>query len=92
MMNALMTKLDELIDLHRRNNDMWVDFFEGSKERILKDPAFGCEYLIMGWHGIGGYDDERMFDNDNDEAIRKALHPKVYDMAVEIKNDQNRKA
>ncbi len=89
-MDALLKKLDQLIELHRRNEDMWVDFFEGSKERILKDPAFGCEYLMMAWHGIGGYDDERIFSNDNDENARLTLHPQIYKMASELKNDQNR--
>lgn len=86
---ALLGGLDELIALHKRNNDMWVDFFEGSRERILKDPAFGCEYLTMAWHGIGGYDDERIFTNDNDEKARLALHPQIYKMASEYKHDKN---
>ena len=87
MIEQLLTKLDELIALHRRNDDMWVDFFESGKEKILKDPAFGCEYLIMAWHGIGGYDDEKIFDNEQDEAHRRALHPQIYNMAVGIKNN-----
>lgn len=89
MINNLLQKLDELIVLHRRNNDMWVDFFEQSRERIVKDPTFGCEYLMMAWHGIGGYDDERIFSNDNDEKARRALHPQIYEMAREFKYDQN---
>lgn len=89
MIEPLLVKLDELIALHQRNDDMWVDFFEQSRERILKDPAFGCEYLMMAWHGIGGYDDERIFNNDNDEAARRALHPQIYKLASEFKNDQN---
>jgi hypothetical protein len=92
MIDTLLQKLDALIDLHRRNGDMWVDFFEQSREKILKDPAFGCEYLIMGWHGIGGYDDERMFDNNEDEAMRKSLHPQLYKLAIEIRHDQNKAA
>lgn len=89
MLEQLLTKLDNLIDLHKRNDDMWVDFFEGSKERILKDAAFGCEYLLTGWHGIGSYDDEKIFNNEQDETLRKELHPQVYKLAVEIRNDQN---
>ena len=89
MIGQLLAKLDDLIALHKCNNDMWADFFEGSKERILKDPAFGCEYLIMGWHGVGSYDDEKIFDNEKDEAFRKDLHPQIYKLATEIKNDQN---
>lgn len=85
-MNELLIKLDELIELHKKNGDIWVDFFEGSRERILKDAAFGCEYLMMAWHGIGGYDDERILSNDNDEQARLALHPQIYNMASEIKN------
>ncbi len=92
MLGALIEKLDALIALHRRNEDMWVDFFEAGREKILKDPAFGCEYLIMAWHGIGGYDDERIFNNDGDEALRKELHPKIYKLATEIKNDRNKAA
>ena len=89
MMENLISSLDQLIALHKRNEDMWVDFFESSKEKILRDPAFGCDYLITAWCGIGGYDDERIFKNDADEDLRKTLHPKIYNMAVEIRNDQN---
>ncbi len=89
MLEQLLTKLDSLIALHKRNDDMWVDFFEGSKERILKDSAFGCEYLLTGWHGIGSYDDEKIFADERDEALRRELHPQVYKLATEIKNDQN---
>ena len=71
MIDKLLAGLDDLIALHKRNDDMWVDHFEASRDKILKDPAFGCEYLIMAWHGIGGYDDERIFKNDEDEALRK---------------------
>lgn len=85
----LLYKLDQLIALHRRNNDMWVDFFESSKQKILKDAAFGCEYLTMAWHGIGGYDDKRIFDDEADESLRKQIHPEIYKMAVEIKHAQN---
>ena len=92
MIKTLIDKLDVLIALHRRNNDMWVDFFEAGREKILKDPAFGCEYLTMAWHGIGGYDDERIFKNDADEALRKDMHPQVYKLATEIKNDQHKAA
>ena len=92
MTQALLQKLDELIALHKRNGDMWVDFFEQSRERILKDTAFGCEYLMMAWHGIGGYDDERIFENEADEAARRALHPEIYRLASEIKNDRNKAA
>jgi hypothetical protein len=88
-MNELLMKLDDLITLHRRNGDMWVDFFEGERERLLKDSAFGCEYLMMAWHGIGGYDDERIFNNEADEAARRALHPQIYKIASEIKHDQH---
>lgn len=89
MLDILMEKLDALIALHRRNDDMWKDFFESSREKILKDPAFGCEYLIMAWHGIGGYDDEKIFDNESDETLRRMIHPEVYNLAVKIKNDRN---
>lgn len=92
MIDTLLQKLDTLIDLHRKNGDMWADFFEQSREKILKDAAFGCEYLIMGWHGIGGYDDERIFENNEDETLRKALHPQLYKLAVEIRNDKNKAA
>ncbi len=84
--DELINKLDELIYLHRKNKDMWVDFFETARDKIAQDKAFGCEYLTMAWHGIGGYDDERIFDNDQDEKIRKELHPQIYEMAQEIKN------
>lgn len=86
---SLLQQLDTLIALHRRNNDMWADFFEQSREKIIKDPVFGCEYLMMSWHGIGGYDDERMFDNKEDETLRKAIHPELYKMAVRVKHDKN---
>ena len=89
MMSALLQQLEVLVGLHRRNNDMWADHFEASREKILKDPAFGCEYLMMAWHGVGGYDDGKIFDNDEDETLRKAIHPKLYKMATEIKNDKN---
>ncbi len=92
MIEKLLIQLDRLIALHKRNEDIWVDFFEGSRERILKDPEFGCEYLIMAWHGIGGYDDERIFKNEEDERERLALHPEIYKMAVEIRHDQNKAA
>lgn len=92
MIAQLLLHLDQLIALHRRNDDMWVDFFESAREKILKDPAFGCEYLIMAWHGIGGYDDDRMFNNETDEAQRRALHPKIYELATGIKNDDRNKA
>jgi hypothetical protein len=92
MINALLTHLDQLIALHRKNDDMWVDFFESAKEKILKDAAFGCEYLIMAWHGIGGYDDERIFSDEQDETLRKVLHPQIYKLANEIKNDRNKAA
>ncbi|PZQ46557.1 MAG: hypothetical protein DI551_04945 [Micavibrio aeruginosavorus] len=88
-MEQLLAKLDTLIELHKRNDDMWVDHFEASRDKILKDVAFGCEYLVMAWHGIGGYDDERIFDNNEDEALRKAIHPELYQMAIEIRNDAN---
>lgn len=86
MLDELTQKLDALISLHRRNGDIWVDFFEGCKERIARDPMFGCEYLTMAWHGIGAYDDERIFTNDNDEKARLTLHPQIYKIATEIKN------
>jgi hypothetical protein len=86
-MLTLLQNLDRLIALHKRNGDMWADFFEQSREKILHDPAFGCEYLMMAWHGIGGYDDERIFDNEEDENLRKAIHPEIYNMAAEIKNN-----
>lgn len=89
MMETLLSKLDILIELHRKNDDMWVDFFEAGKEKILKDPAFGCEYLMMAWHGIGGYDDERIFNNEQDEALRKALHPQIYKLAQDIKHAEH---
>ena len=92
MMAQLLLHLDQLIALHRRNDDMWVDFFESAREKILKDAAFGCEYLIMAWHGIGGYDDDRMFNNETDEAQRRDLHPRIYQLATEIKNDRNKAA
>lgn len=92
MIEQLLQSLDNLIALHKRNGDMWVDFFEQSREKILKDPTFGCEYLIMAWHGIGGYDDERIFKNDEDEVQRKSLHPQIYQMALEVKNDSNKAA
>ncbi len=89
MMEPLLEKLDSLIALHRKNEDMWVDFFEGAREKILKDPAFGCDYLCMAWHGIGGYDDKRIFNDETDERTRRAIHPEVYKMAVMFKNDSN---
>lgn len=89
MIDKLLAGLDDLIALHKRNDDMWVDHFEASRDKILKDPAFGCEYLIMAWHGIGGYDDERIFKNDEDEALRKSLHPQIYNIALEIRDDRN---
>ena len=92
MIDNLIALLDKLIALHRRNEDMWVDFFESGREKILKDPAFGCEYLIVGWQGIGGYDDERIFENEEDETLRKAIHPQIYNLATEIKNDRNKAA
>lgn len=92
MIEQILARLDELIALHRRNEDMWKDFFEGARERILKDPAFGCEYLMMAWHGIGGYDDDTVVDNKQDEAMRRAIHPEIYNMAVEIRHDQNKAA
>lgn len=92
MMQALLQKIDVLIALHKRNDDMWVDFFEGARERILKDSVFGCEYLMMAWHGIGGYDDETVVDNKEDEAMRRAIHPEIYNMAAEIRHDQNKAA
>ncbi len=85
--DALLFHLDQLIALHRRNNDMWVDFFESGREKIIKDAVFGCEYLSMAWHGIGGYDDARIFNNEADEAQRRAIHPQIYNLAVEIKNN-----
>lgn len=84
---ALLSKLDTLIALHKKNGDIWVDFFEGSREKILKDVHFGCEYLTMAWHGIGGYDDDSILDNQQDEVLRKSLHPQIYNMASEIKNN-----
>lgn len=87
MIEPLIQKLDSLIALHRKNNDMWVDFFESAREKILKDAAFGCEYLSMAWHGIGGYDDERIFNNDEDEELRCNLHPQIYKLAIENKNN-----
>lgn len=84
-LQPLLDKLDELITLHRRNGDVWVDFFEGSRERILKDPVFGCDYLIMAWHGIGGYDDKKIFEREDDELLRRKIHPELYKMASEIK-------
>lgn len=92
MIDRLIARLDDLIALHRRNGDMWVDHFEAAREKILKDPAFGSEYLMMAWHGIGGYDDERIFKNDEDEERRKAIHPQLYEMALEIRNDSNKAA
>ena len=87
---SLIQKLDVLIALHRKNNDMWVDFFESAREKILKDVAFGCEYLSMAWHGIGGYDNERIFSNDADEETRRSLHPEIYKLSIENKkNDQH---
>lgn len=85
-LESLIHNLDKLIHLHRKNNDMWVDFFETAREKIAQDKAFGCEYLIMAWHGIGGYDDTKIFDNERDEEMRKQLHPKIYEMARDIKN------
>ena len=81
MIEALLQKLDDLIALHRKNDDMWVDFFESAREKILKDAPFGCEYLIMAWHGIGGYDDEVIFKDKEDELLRKKIHPEVYKLA-----------
>ncbi len=89
---GLLNKITILTAIHRRNEDMWVDFFEGARERILKDPVFGCEYLMMAWHGIGGYDDDTVVDNKGDEAMRRAIHPEIYKMAGEIKHDQNKAA
>ena len=89
MIEKLLSSLDDLIALHKRNGDMWGDHFEASRDKILKDPAFGCEYLIMAWHGIGGYDDDRIFDNNEDEERRKAIHPQLYQMALEVRNDRN---
>lgn len=90
--DALLYHLDQLIALHRRNGDMWVDFFESAREKILKDAAFGCEYLIMAWHGIGGYDETTIVDNDKDETARRVLHPQIYKLASEMKNDRNKAA
>jgi hypothetical protein len=92
MIEKLIAQLDEVIALHKRNGDMWSDHFEAARDKILKDAAFGCEYLIMAWHGIGGYDDERIFANDEDEKRRKAIHPQLYKMALEVRNDSNKAA
>ncbi len=86
---VLLEKLDQIIHLHRRNDDMWVDFFETARDKIIKDAAFGCEYLMMAWHGIGGYDDERIFTDDADERKRKELHPHIYKLAQDIKHAQH---
>lgn len=88
-LDTLLQHLDALIALHRRNDDMWVDHFEAARDKIVKDPAFGCEYLLMAWHGIGGYDDARIFDNEEDEAQRRALHPQLYKLALDARNDSN---
>lgn len=92
MIAQLLRKLDDLIALHKRNDDMWGDFFETSRDKILKDPAFGCDYLLTGWRGIGGYDDEKIFDNEQDEKMRKIIHPQIYNMALEIRDDKNKQA
>lgn len=86
---TLIANLDNLIALHKKNNDMWVDFFETAREKILKDSAFGCEYLIMAWHGIGGYDDTKIFDSEKDEEARRALHPQIYALAQDVKHARN---
>lgn len=90
MTNVLLQKLEELTAIHKRNGDIWVDFFESAREKIVKDAQFGCEYLMMAWHGIGGYDDDTSVDNKQDEAARRALHPQIYDMAGAIRHDTHR--
>ena len=58
---------------------------------VIRDEASAGRWVAdLLEHGIGGYDDERILSNDNDEKTRLALHPEIYNLASEIKNnDQN---
>ena len=80
-----MDHIDALYELHERNECVWADFFAACKDRINKDVAFGCDFLITAYGGMFNYEDFGILANDNDEALRLKLAEETYQIAKELK-------
>lgn len=86
----LISKIDALQALHERNDCVWADFFAACKDRINKDAAFGVDFLMTAYGGMFAYEEFGVLANDNDEAERLKLAEDAYNIAKELKyNDQN---
>lgn len=81
--------IDQLIDLHQRNDCVWSDFFLACKDRLSRDRAFGCDFLITAWGGMFNYDEFGSVENAQDEKLRRALADETYTLAKELKNDRH---
>lgn len=85
----LFDHIERLIDLHQRNDCVWSDFFMACKDRLARDRMFGCDFLITAWGGMFNYDEFGQVENEQDEKLRRMLADETYNMAKELKNDQN---
>lgn len=87
--NRLYGTIDQLIALHQRNDCVWSDFFIACKDRLSRDRAFGCDFLITAWGGMFNYDEFGHVENAQDEKLRRILADETYNLAKELKNDRN---
>ena len=89
-MPQLLNHIDALYALHEKHECVWADFFAACKDRINKDVAFGCDFLMAAYGGMFAYEEFGVLANDNDEAQRLKLAEETYQIAKELKtNDQN---
>lgn len=81
----LIDHIDRLYALHERNDCVWADFFAACKDRLAKDRAFGCDFLMTAYGGMFAYEEFGTLPNPGDEATRLTLAEETYNIAKELK-------
>lgn len=92
-MNAIEEKLygniERLIDLHQRHDCVWSDFFLACKDRLGRDRAFGCDFLMTAYGGMFNYEEFGQVEDEQDEKIRRALSDETYNLAKALRGRNN---
>ena len=81
----LLTTIDALKALHEKHECVWADFFASCKDRLDKDLAFGCDYLITAYGGMFNYEEFGTLPDESDETLRLQLAKEAYNLAKELK-------
>lgn len=81
----LIDHIDRLYVLHERNDCVWADFFAACKDRLNKDQAFGCDFLMTAYGGMFAYEEFGTLPDAGDEATRLKLAEETYNIAKELK-------